>query len=142
MRTQILYRPVGIGELKLIIETGYKAFPPRLAWQPIFYPVLNQQYAEQIAGQWNTEDQFSGYCGIVTMFRVQEEHYSKYAIQNVGGEIHNELWIPAEELGLFNQHIVGNIEVIKAFFGSRFIMPADAIIAEVLLQFKTTNNEL
>ncbi|MCH2235597.1 MAG: hypothetical protein MK078_15255 [Crocinitomicaceae bacterium] len=41
-----LFRPIGIGEYKLIRESDYKAFPPRLEWQPIFYPVTNQAYAE------------------------------------------------------------------------------------------------
>jgi hypothetical protein len=47
--TTILYRPVGPKELKLIADTGYRAFPPRLPEQPIFYPVLNEEYATQIA---------------------------------------------------------------------------------------------
>lgn len=42
----ILYRPVGVKELGLIAELGFKAFPPRLPYQPIFYPVLNFAYAE------------------------------------------------------------------------------------------------
>ena len=41
----ILFRPVGEAELRLITETNFRAFPPRLDWQPIFYPVLNQRYA-------------------------------------------------------------------------------------------------
>ncbi len=52
----ILYRPVGEQELALIRESGYTAFPPRLPEQPIFYPVLNEQYAAEIAGKWNTKD--------------------------------------------------------------------------------------
>ena len=36
-------------ELRLVYEAGLKAFPPRLPEQPIFYPVLNFGYAEQIA---------------------------------------------------------------------------------------------
>lgn len=66
MKTVTLYRPVGVKEMELIIGRDWRAFPPRLEWQPIFYPVLNQQYAEQIAGEWNTNDAFSGYCGIVS----------------------------------------------------------------------------
>lgn len=38
----ILYRPVGTKELNLIRESGYRAFPPRLPEQPVFYPVLNE----------------------------------------------------------------------------------------------------
>ncbi|MBX6316429.1 MAG: hypothetical protein IRY99_26480, partial [Isosphaeraceae bacterium] len=44
-----LYRPVGPVELALIEATGWRAFPPRLPEQPIFYPVLNEAYARQIA---------------------------------------------------------------------------------------------
>ncbi len=50
-----LFRPVGQNELNLIKESGYKAFPPRLPEQPIFYPVLNEEYATQIARDWNTK---------------------------------------------------------------------------------------
>jgi hypothetical protein len=49
----VLYRPVGPKELALIAASDYTAFPPRLAEQPIFYPVLNFEYAEQIARDWN-----------------------------------------------------------------------------------------
>jgi len=135
-----LYRPIGIRELELIINANWKKFPPRLFWQPIFYPVLNQPYAEQIASEWNTKDEFSGYCGIVTGFELNEEHYSKYGVQNVGGDVHNELWIPAEDLELFNQNIVGSIGILKVFFGDGFVVPENEILAKELLKFK--NNEI
>ncbi len=45
----ILYRPVGLAEYQLIADSGFTAFPPRLPQQPIFYPVLNQQYAYEIS---------------------------------------------------------------------------------------------
>jgi hypothetical protein len=32
-----------------------RAFPPRLPEQPIFYPVTNEEYAKQIAKDWNTK---------------------------------------------------------------------------------------
>lgn len=135
MNIVTLYRPVGIKELELIIASGNKKFPPRLFWQPIFYPVLNQPYAEQIAKEWNTEDEFSGYCGIVTSFELDEVLYSKYAVQNVGGEIHNELWVPAEELELFNTHIASEIQVVKVFIGDQFVLPADKQLADLLIKF-------
>lgn len=55
MKIVTLYRPVGQAEFELIKDSGFKRFPPRLEWQPIFYPVLNKEYAEQIAKQWNIE---------------------------------------------------------------------------------------
>jgi hypothetical protein len=51
-----LFRPVGQKELDLISESGFTRFPPRLPEQPIFYPVLNIEYAEQIARDWNTRN--------------------------------------------------------------------------------------
>lgn len=116
MTLTTLYRPVGQTELDLIAASNYQAFPPRLEWQPIFYPVLNQAYAEQIAKEWNTEDEFSGYVGYVTAFDLPTDYLEQFPIQNVGGEIHNELWIPAEELINFNQQIVGSIKVVNQFF--------------------------
>ncbi|MFT3979000.1 MAG: ADP-ribosylation/crystallin J1 [Ferruginibacter sp.] len=136
MNVKTLYRPVGIKELELIIVSSWKAFPPRLEWQPIFYPVLNQRYAEKIAKDWNTEDEFSGYCGIVTKFDVAKDHFEKYKVENVGDEMHNELWVPAEELDIFNQHIVGKIEVVKVFFGEKFIMPEGQFLQPIIQKFK------
>jgi hypothetical protein len=37
-------------------ESDFKKWPPRLPEQPIFYPVTNQKYAEQIAKEWNVRD--------------------------------------------------------------------------------------
>jgi hypothetical protein len=108
----ILYRPVGPEELALLKEAGWKKFPPRLPEQPIFYPVMNEEYAIQIARDWNVPASGSGY---VTKFAVRTEYVKKFEIQNVGGEIHNELWVPAEELSEFNDNIVGLIEVTREF---------------------------
>ncbi|MBL7732199.1 MAG: ADP-ribosylation/crystallin J1 [Chitinophagaceae bacterium] len=110
----ILYRPVGPEELKLIEESGWRKFPPRLPEQPIFYPVMNEEYAIQIARDWNVPASGSGF---VTKFAVKTGYVSKFEIQNVGGEVHNELWVPAEELEEFNSNIVGQIEVTKEFNG-------------------------
>jgi hypothetical protein len=65
MSTRTLYRPAGQKELDLIGAADYRAFPPRLPDQPIFYPVLNRAYAEQIARDWNTRDERSGFVGYV-----------------------------------------------------------------------------
>lgn len=109
----ILFRPVGLKELEFIAQSGFTAFPPRLAIQPIFYPVLNFEYAAQIAREWNTKDPVSGF---VTPFEVEKEYVSKFEVQIVGSvRIHQELWVHAEELPEFNQHIVGQIKVIASF---------------------------
>lgn len=120
MKTIPLYRPVGEKEMILIAENGYKKFPPRLEWQPIFYPVLDESYASEIAEKWNTKDEAGNFLGFVTQFKVLEEVVSQYETQNVGAKNHNEFWVPSEELEVFNKAIVGNIEVIKVFVGSDF----------------------
>lgn len=114
METTILYRPVGEEELELIRQSGFKTFPPRLSGQPIFYPVLNEEYATQIARDWNAKNSNSG-SGYVTRFRVNSEYLSRFEVQTVGSSLHKEYWIPAEELAKFNENIVGTIEVISEF---------------------------
>jgi hypothetical protein len=117
----ILYRPVGLKELGRIAQSGFRAFPPRLEIQPIFYPVLNFEYAAQIARDWNTRDPVSGFAGFVTKFEVDDEFAARYPVQTVGdNRVRNELWVPAEELEEFNQHIVGPIVVEAAFTGPNF----------------------
>src|SRR5689334_19128478 len=108
----ILWRPVGPKELELIEQSGWKEFPPRLPEQPIFYPVMNEEYAIQISRDWNVRASGSGY---VTRFSVRKDFLAKYEIKVVGGSIHQEYWIPAEDLSAFNQNIVDKIEVIAEF---------------------------
>jgi hypothetical protein len=114
----ILYRPVGTIELKLIEELGYKGFPPRLPEQPIFYPVLNEKYANEIAKRWNTKDKNSGYKGFVTKFEINDDYINNFEIHQVGDNYHLEYWIPAEELETFNNNIIGKIELINEFIGN------------------------
>lgn len=132
MKTITLYRPIGVKELELIIESGFTKFPPRLSWQPIFYPVLNEDYASEIALKWNTTDEFSGYLGFVTEFEVTKDYVEKFEIQNVGGAIHNELWIPAEEMELFNNEIQGEIKITKTFVGSEFKKSDNIVVNEII----------
>jgi hypothetical protein len=113
--TIALYRPVGQREFDLIAASGFRAFPPRLDWQPIFYPVLNEEYASFIAREWNTQDVFSGHVGYVLRFAVRSEFLKSYTVQKVGGKTALEYWIPAEDLEAFNQNIVGAIELIATF---------------------------
>nr|WP_199001090.1 ADP-ribosylation/crystallin J1 [Flavobacterium sp. ASV13] len=136
MDTTRLYRPVGLKEMELIADLGYKSFPPRLEWQPIFYPVMNQQYAEQIAFEWNTVDEFSGFIGIITAFEVKTSFLEKYEIQNVGDKNHNELWIPSENLNDFNSNIIGKIEVVKVHFTDRSEVSSNVGLMDKLNEFK------
>jgi hypothetical protein len=51
----------------------------------------------------------------VTRFEVSAEHLSRYERKIVGGRMHEEFWIPAEELDAFNSAIIGVIEIIHTF---------------------------
>ena len=67
----LLYRPVGLKEMALIFDAECGAFPPRLGDQPIFYPILNLEYAEQIAREWNTKgSEFARYVHLGNLAQI------------------------------------------------------------------------
>jgi hypothetical protein len=113
-----LYRPVGLEELALVWDSGYREFPPRQPDQPIFYPVTSAEYATQIARDWNTKS--SSYAGYVTSFDVDDYYRAMFDRHIVGATVHEEYWIPANELADFNKAVWGQIEVDAAFFGPPF----------------------
>ena len=110
--TVTLWRPIGPEELVLIQETEMREFPPRLPEQPIFYPVLTEDYAIKIARDWNVKASGSGF---VTRFDVLKSFLDAYDIQEAGGRAHLEYWIPAEDMSAFNDAIIGKIEVTQKF---------------------------
>jgi hypothetical protein len=115
LETVILLRPVGQKELELIRDSGWKRFPPRLPTQPIFYPVLTEDYAISIARNWNTKDANSGCVGYVLRFRVLKTYLERHQVHEAGGSKCREYWIPAEELAEFNDNLVGPIDVTHEF---------------------------
>lgn len=117
-RTTILWRPTGPEELALVAESGWRAWPPRLPDQPIFYPVRNEAYAVLIARDWNVPASGAGY---VTRFEIRTDYLDNYDVQQAGGRDILEYWIPAADLEEFNRNIVGGIEVVRRF-------PADAAL--------------
>lgn len=112
METVTLWRPTGPKELALVEASGWRAWPPRLPDQPIFYPVLNEDYAVKIARDWNVKHDGAGF---VTRFEVESAFLRRYPVQQAGGRTILELWVPAEELEEFNAHIVGRIQLAHEF---------------------------
>lgn len=110
--TTTLWRPVGPKELELIRRSGMRAFPPRLPEQPIFYPVLTEEYAAKIAREWNVPA--SG-VGFVTRFQVRKDYLAHYQVQEAGGRSCQEYWIPAQDMAAFNDAIVGQSEIVQEF---------------------------
>ena len=99
----------------MVRDSGFREFPPRLPEQPFFYPVLNETYATQIASDWNTRDERSGFAGYVLRFNVRTEFLNQYEIHVVGDSTHREYWIPAKDLTGLNANIAGQIELISEF---------------------------
>ena len=120
IKTVTMYRPVGKNELKLIEDSGFTAYPPRLPDQPIFYPVLNEAYARQIAKDWNSRLN-TDKEGYVTRFAVSKNVADKYQPEVVGAKMHEEIWVPAEELAAFNKAIIGKIEVIAKYANDELV---------------------
>lgn len=108
--TTRFFRPVGQRELDLIEASGWTSFPPRLDWQPIFYPVLTEDYAVGIARDWNV--------GYVTAFEVDSGYLAGHEVHDVGGRELQEYGVSAEQLDEFKRHIVGRIEVLSEWRGS------------------------
>ena len=74
--------------------------------------MLTEDYAVQIARDWNVR--FDG-AGYVTKFCVGADFLEKYPVQIAGSSGHRELWVPADNLSKFNRNITGVIEVIAEF---------------------------
>ncbi len=110
--TVTLWRPTGPTELDLVRQSGWRAWPPRLPEQPIFYPVLDEDYAVRIARDWNVPASGAGY---VTRFEVRRTFLDEFDVQQAGGETILEYWIPAERLDELNANIVGRIQVVRTF---------------------------
>ena len=94
---------------------GSSHFLPAFPINPSSYPVLTKQYAEQIARDWNTKDERSGFAGYVLEFEVETEYLRRFDIRKAGSNQHLEYWIPADELEGFNRHINGEIRVVAKF---------------------------
>ena len=101
--------------MDLVRARGFREFPPRLPEQPIFYPVLTEEYATQIARDRNTKDERSGFVGYVLRFQVRSEFLQKYDVHVVGSAGHREYWNPANSLAELNANIVGKIEIVSEF---------------------------
>lgn len=108
----VLWRPTGQAERDLVAASGWRAWPPRLPDQPIFYPVRNAWYATKIAREWNVPAEGVGH---VLRFTVRREHLDRYPVRQVGGRDVLEHWIPAEELDEFNANIVGAITEVAEY---------------------------
>ena len=104
-----LYRPIGSNELTKLENLKFQKWPARLPDQPIFYPVTNEAYARQITEEWNVPSSGEGF---VTKFQLPRSFLKEFPRKIVGGQKHEEWWIPAERLEELNQQLIGTIELL------------------------------
>lgn len=114
METVALYRSTGPEDLLLVEQNGFKRWPARLSWQPIFDPISNEQYAIDYARDWNVKD--SGKV-FVTQFSAEKSFINQSQIHQVDPTYSTEWWISAKDLVHSNDHLVGNKQVIHEFSG-------------------------
>ena len=104
--TEQLWRLVGLAELRLIEKAGSRV-STAAAGAADFLLRLEFEYAEQIARDWNPKDPCHDFVGFVIEFDVGAEVVAACESHPVGGRRHLELWVPAEELGAFDDAIAG-----------------------------------
>jgi hypothetical protein len=76
------------------------------------------EYANEIAQRWNAES--GSASGYVAQFSLDDAYGARFAPQKVGAAHHVELWVPAAELSLFNNHISPPVMILGAYFGKSF----------------------
>lgn len=81
------------------------------------------EYAHWIVTNWNINESVAGYGGAITKFGVRFDYIKKYPVKMAGGITFQELWIPTEDLYVFNENIVGAIGVTAAYYGKLFTGP-------------------
>ena len=105
----ILFHALGSDELELIKRSGWTQFPSRSREEPLFYPILTEEYATQVAKEAYVEVDGVGW---VIKSAVSTDFVRKYDVQQIGASYQREYWIPAAELADLNRHLVGPIEVL------------------------------
>ena len=109
-----LYTPVGPDELRLIRESGNRAFLPPPSEERVLGLMTNEERAAQIARGWAIR--FDGKKGYFIRCNVPKSVLARFDRKTFGeGERqYEEYLIPAERLDEFNAYIIGPIEVIAS----------------------------
>ncbi|QDE71508.1 hypothetical protein BHS09_33495 [Myxococcus xanthus] len=66
-------------------------------------------------------------------------------MRTVGNSLHQELWVPAEELATFNQHIQGPVRFTEAWYGPGYLGPDTSLVPlerQLLALFEQSSDAL
>lgn len=109
-----LYRPLSAEEYRQIEAGGFTMFPARGDGQQLFTALLSHEGAAAIARRMRIEKQ-AEHTVYVVGFLVEDAYIRQFPVQNSDQPERRALWIPSEEIGILNQHLVGKIRVLDCF---------------------------
>ena len=110
-----LYRPISADEYAAIKEKEFKGFPHRSAEQPLFTALLSQEGSIQIARRLRVDKQTESDMVYVVGFIAEDAYIRQFPVQHADDPERRALWIPAEEIDILNQHLIGKIRVLDSF---------------------------
>lgn len=109
-----LYRPLDAEEYHAIEARRFHGFPPRSEEQPIFTALLSEEGASQIARHMRISKQADNTVYVVS-FLVDDAYIRQFPVQQAHERDRRALWIPADELDILNQHLIGDIRVLASY---------------------------
>ncbi len=109
-----LYRPMTANEYRELEARSFRGFPPRQEEQPIFTALLSEEGASQIARHMRISKGIENKVYVVG-FLVEDAYIRQFPVQHARERSRNALWIPADELDILNQHLIGNIRVLASY---------------------------
>lgn len=109
-----LYRPLRADEYRAVEALDFKGFPPARADQPLFSVLLSEEGAVQIASRMRLAKTSESTVYVVS-FAVDDAYIRQFPVHKGVSREREALWIPAEELEILNQHLIGKIQVISMF---------------------------
>lgn len=109
-----LYRPMSAEEYKAVAAKEFRGFPPRTEEQPLFAALLSQTGAERIAKHMRIEKR-AEHTAYVVSFLVEDSFIRQFPVQHDDEPDYRAVWIPAEDVELLNQHLIGKIRMLERF---------------------------
>lgn len=109
-----LYRPICAEEYQEIQTMHFRGFPRRTEDQPLFTALLSQEGASQIASRMRVAKQSNPTVYVVS-FLVDDAYIRQFPVQHTEERDRRALWIPAEEIDILNQHLIGEIRVLASY---------------------------
>jgi len=114
-----LFRPVCSEEYQRIEALNFQGFPECGEMQPLFTALLSEIGAKQIARHLKTERRSDSVVYVVRFF-VDDAYMHQYPIQCDHASEQRAVWIPAEDIEILNQHLIGSIQVIASYQVDRY----------------------